>query len=64
MRHVHMNPEEAIQAYRELGLAADGRAGAKFMPMHWGTFKLTDEPTDEPSTPRPRGVEGSSTSGW
>lgn len=48
MRHVHMNPEEAITAYRELGIAADGVRSAKFVPMHWGTFKLTDEPMDEP----------------
>jgi len=41
MRPVHMNPAEALTAFRELG--------ARFMlPMHWGTFDLTDEPLDEP----------------
>lgn len=42
MRPVHMNPEDAVQAYRDLGKA---RA---LVPIHWGTFKLTDEPMDEP----------------
>ncbi|MDT3430807.1 MBL fold metallo-hydrolase [Stenotrophomonas maltophilia] len=41
MRRQHMNPEEAVQAYMELG-AGD------FFAMHWGTFKLTYEPLDEP----------------
>jgi len=42
MRPVHMNPEEAVQAY------ADLRSEAVMVPVHWGTFKLTDEPMDEP----------------
>ncbi len=37
----HMNPEEALRAFEELG------AGT-FVAMHWGTFKLSDEPLDEP----------------
>jgi N-acyl-phosphatidylethanolamine-hydrolysing phospholipase D len=37
----HMNPAEALRAFREL------RARTLF-PMHWGTFDLTDEPPDEP----------------
>lgn len=40
MKAVHMNPEEALQAFRELG-------AAQMVPMHWGTFDLTDEPVDE-----------------
>ncbi len=40
MKAVHMNPEEALQAFRELG-------AARMLPMHWGTFDLTDEPIDE-----------------
>jgi L-ascorbate metabolism protein UlaG (beta-lactamase superfamily) len=41
MQPQHMNPEEAIRAW-EL-------AHAKVLvAMHWGTFKLTDEPSDEP----------------
>ncbi len=41
MRPVHMNPEEAVQAALDLG-------SPRVIPMHWGTFKLTDEPLDEP----------------
>ncbi|HWC74374.1 MAG TPA: MBL fold metallo-hydrolase [Gemmatimonadales bacterium] len=41
MRYLHMNPEEAVDAY--LGLNA-----RIMVPIHWGTFKLTDEAMDEP----------------
>jgi L-ascorbate metabolism protein UlaG (beta-lactamase superfamily) len=41
LRPVHMNPEEALAAFQELG--------AKVMvPMHYGTFRLSYEPMDEP----------------
>jgi N-acyl-phosphatidylethanolamine-hydrolysing phospholipase D len=36
----HMDPAEALRAFRDL------RARTLF-PMHWGTFELTDEPPDE-----------------
>lgn len=40
-REVHMNPEQAVAAFQELG--------AKTMvPMHYGTFRLSYEPLDEP----------------
>ena len=42
MRPMHMNPEDAVQAYQDL------RTTAPMVPMHWGTFKLTDEPLAEP----------------
>jgi N-acyl-phosphatidylethanolamine-hydrolysing phospholipase D len=42
MRPVHMNPEEAVRAYRELG----GRG--TMIGMHWGTWRLTDEDPLEP----------------
>lgn len=42
MRPSHMNPEEAVRAYRELG------GGGIFAGMHWGTFRLTDEDPLEP----------------
>ncbi|MEB2314259.1 MAG: MBL fold metallo-hydrolase [Sorangiineae bacterium] len=41
MRKQHMNPEDAVQAFRDLG-------AGRFLAMHWGTFKLTDEPLLEP----------------
>lgn len=41
MRPQHMNPEDAVQAFLDLG-------AKRFVAMHWGTFKLTDEPLDEP----------------
>jgi len=41
MRYVHMNPEEAVDAFR----AVNARV---MVPIHWGTFKLTDEAMDEP----------------
>ena len=41
MRHAHMGPEDAVRAFVDLG-------AKRFVPMHWGTFKLTDEPLDEP----------------
>ncbi len=41
MAPFHVNPEEAGQAF------LDTRA-QKFLPIHWGTFRLSDEPMDEP----------------
>lgn len=46
MRSVHMSPEEAVSAYLELAAGDAGRC--TLVPVHWGTFKLTDEPLDEP----------------
>src|SRR6266542_5215254 len=43
MQAVHMNPEEAVRALRDLG-----GSRTVMVPMHWGTFKLTDEAMDEP----------------
>jgi N-acyl-phosphatidylethanolamine-hydrolysing phospholipase D len=54
MHVVHMTPEESVAAFREMG------AAAAMVPVHWGTFKLTDEPMDEP--PR-RTVEAWSAAG-
>ena len=42
MKAAHMNPEEAVQVYQDLG----GKGA--FAGMHWGTFILTDEPVNEP----------------
>jgi N-acyl-phosphatidylethanolamine-hydrolysing phospholipase D len=41
MRYLHMNPEEAVSAFS----AVKARV---MVPIHWGTFKLTDEAMDEP----------------
>ncbi len=46
MLRQHMDPEQALQAFEDLGART-------FVAMHWGTFKLGDEPLDEP----PRRVE-------
>lgn len=45
MRPVHMDPDEAVRAYADL-TRCDGSCA--FVPIHWGTFKLTDEALDEP----------------
>jgi L-ascorbate metabolism protein UlaG (beta-lactamase superfamily) len=37
----HMGPEEAGRAWELLG-------AKNLLAMHWGTFRLTDEPTGEP----------------
>jgi L-ascorbate metabolism protein UlaG (beta-lactamase superfamily) len=41
MKHQHMNPRDAVRAFEALG-------AERLVAMHWGTFKLTDEPLDEP----------------
>ena len=41
MRAMHLNPEEAVKVFIETRCR---RAAA----MHWGTFRLTDEPLGEP----------------
>lgn len=40
-KNIHLNPEAAVQAFLDL------RARV-LLPMHWGTFKISDEPLDEP----------------
>jgi N-acyl-phosphatidylethanolamine-hydrolysing phospholipase D len=48
MRRVHLNPEDAMTAYRALcGPYADVRSPT-MVAIHWGTFRMTDEPADEP----------------
>ena len=41
MQPQHMNPEDAVSAFAQLG-------ARHFAAMHWGTFRLTDEPLAEP----------------
>lgn len=41
MQPQHMNPEQAGQTFLDLG-------AEHMLSIHWGTYKLTDEPLDEP----------------
>lgn len=41
MRAMHVNPEEAVRIHRDVGAKLS-------VAMHWGTFRLTEEPLDEP----------------
>lgn len=48
MERVHVDPEEAVQVYQDL-IAPHASAPLPLMlGIHWGTFRLTDEPMDEP----------------
>ncbi len=42
MEEIHTSPEEAFQAWRDLG-------AKRLLPMHHGTYDLSDEPISEPS---------------
>ncbi len=41
MAQAHMDPDEAVEAHRLLGYPPT-------LGIHWGTFRLTDEPREEP----------------
>jgi L-ascorbate metabolism protein UlaG (beta-lactamase superfamily) len=41
MEWAHTSPEESVKGFHEL-------KGKKFIPMHYGTFDLSDEPASEP----------------
>jgi L-ascorbate metabolism protein UlaG (beta-lactamase superfamily) len=47
---VHMTPEEALRAFSDLGGGGVAPSGTPphLLPVHWGTFELTDEPLHEP----------------
>jgi L-ascorbate metabolism protein UlaG (beta-lactamase superfamily) len=40
-RNVHTSPEDAVRAFMDLG-------SRWMVPMHYGTFRLSHEPMDEP----------------
>src|SRR5205085_7042143 len=46
MRTVYMHPPEALRAYAELSRRAT--PAPILLPIHWGTFRLTDESMREP----------------
>ena len=41
MKNSHIDPQDSIKAFKELN-------AKHFIPMHYGTYDLTDEPYDEP----------------
>jgi N-acyl-phosphatidylethanolamine-hydrolysing phospholipase D len=41
LKPVHMNPADAVQAFLDL-------RGKTMLAIHWGTFKQSDEPLEEP----------------
>jgi L-ascorbate metabolism protein UlaG (beta-lactamase superfamily) len=43
-----MNAAEAVRTYRDLIASGSDDRRTVMVPIHWGTFKLTDEPLDEP----------------
>lgn len=48
MKPVHMAPEEAAEACVVMRSVQPPGYRSVMAAMHWGTFKLTDEPMDEP----------------
>jgi N-acyl-phosphatidylethanolamine-hydrolysing phospholipase D len=51
MQPVHMNPDEAVVAWQTIAAVqrtVHHRAEPPMLCIHWGTYKLTDEPMDEP----------------
>lgn len=47
MHQVHMDPEQAVKAFQSIGAVHPAHPGV-MVASHWGTFRLTDEPVDEP----------------
>jgi N-acyl-phosphatidylethanolamine-hydrolysing phospholipase D len=48
MHVVHVDPEEAVRIYRDVTTPHPGQPLPLMLGLHWGTFRLTDEPMDEP----------------
>lgn len=47
----HMDPQQAYRAFEDLG-------AKRLLPVHWGTFRLSHEPVDEPPAELRRHLEG------
>jgi N-acyl-phosphatidylethanolamine-hydrolysing phospholipase D len=48
MQPVHLNPDDAVTAFRALHAHHGLARNAVMVGVHWGTFRLTDEPILEP----------------
>ncbi len=48
MQVVHVNPEESVQIYRDVIAPHPEAPPPLMLGIHWGTFRLTSEPMDEP----------------
>jgi hypothetical protein len=48
MHVVHVDPEEAVQIYQDVVAPHPNVPDPLMLGIHWGTFRLTDEPMDEP----------------
>ena len=48
MQMVHVNPEEAVRIYQDLIAVHPHERAPMMLAIHWGTFRLTTEPMDEP----------------
>ncbi len=48
MQVVHVDPEEAVQAFTDVVAGSDTDDVPMMLGIHWGTFRLTSEAMDEP----------------
>jgi N-acyl-phosphatidylethanolamine-hydrolysing phospholipase D len=48
MERVHVDPEEAVRIYQDVAAPHAAQRLPLMLGIHWGTFRLTDEPMDEP----------------
>jgi N-acyl-phosphatidylethanolamine-hydrolysing phospholipase D len=48
MRIIHADPEEAVRIYEDLVAPHREKSLPVMLAIHWGSFRLTDEPMDQP----------------
>jgi N-acyl-phosphatidylethanolamine-hydrolysing phospholipase D len=48
MERLHVDPEEAVRIYQDLIARHPSAPHPLMLGIHWGTFRLTDEPMEEP----------------